>query len=91
MPDQPSHQVDEIVSASFDGNGYQPSHQVDEIVSASFDGNGYQLYHNSAVTLQVMEQHGWTNNFFSMWFSNFGDFSRVHDKKLSIVAICALL
>jgi len=49
------------------------------------------VYYNPAVTLQVLEQHGWTNKFFSLWFSNIDNFSRVHDKKLSIVAISALL
>lgn len=49
------------------------------------------VYYNPAVTLQVLEQHGWTNKFFHLWFSNIDNFSRVHDKKLSIVAIAALL
>lgn len=49
------------------------------------------IYYNPAVTLQVLEQHKWTNEFFSLWFSNIEMFSRVHDKKLSIVAISALL
>lgn len=49
------------------------------------------VYYNPAATLQVLEQHGWTNKFFTMWFSSIDMFSRVHDKKLSIVAISALL
>jgi len=49
------------------------------------------VYYNPLVTLQVLEQHGWTNKFFSLWFSHIDNFSRVHDKKLSIVAISALL
>jgi hypothetical protein len=43
------------------------------------------------LTLQVLEAKGWTNKFFSLWFSNIDSFTRVHDKKLSITAIVALL
>ncbi|KAI5778900.1 armadillo-type protein [Geopyxis carbonaria] len=49
------------------------------------------IYYNPVVTLQVLEQHAWTNKFFSLWFSNIENFNRVHDKKLSIVAIIALI
>ncbi|KAL7276738.1 Nonsense-mediated mRNA decay protein 5 [Rhizina undulata] len=49
------------------------------------------IYYNPAASLQVLEQHGWTNKFFSLWFSNIENFNRVHDKKLSIVAIVALI
>lgn len=49
------------------------------------------IYYNPAATLQVLEAHGWTNKFFSLWFSNIENFNRVHDKKLSIVAIVALI
>lgn len=49
------------------------------------------IYYNPSVTLQILEQHGWTNKFFSLWFSNIENFNRVHDKKLSIVAIVALI
>ena len=43
------------------------------------------------MTLQVLEAKGWTNKFFSLWFSSIDSFTRVHDKKLSIAAIVALL
>lgn len=49
------------------------------------------IYYNPLATLQILEQHGWTNKFFSLWFSNIENFNRVHDKKLSIVAIVALI
>lgn len=49
------------------------------------------VYYNPRLTLQVLESKGWTNKFFSAWFSNIDNFKRVHDKKLSIVAICSLL
>ncbi|KAF3927635.1 Importin-7 [Arthrobotrys entomopaga] len=49
------------------------------------------IYYNPALTLQILETHGWTTKFFTLWFSNIENFNRVHDKKLSIVAIIALL
>ncbi|KAK2879484.1 hypothetical protein FQN49_000842 [Arthroderma sp. PD_2] len=49
------------------------------------------IYYNPGLSLQVLEGGQWTNKFFSTWFSNIDSFKRVHDKKLSIVAICALL
>jgi hypothetical protein len=49
------------------------------------------LYYNPILALQVLEAKGWTNRFFSHWFSNIENFTRVHDKKLSILAIGALL
>ncbi|KAL8707361.1 MAG: hypothetical protein Q9220_007585 [cf. Caloplaca sp. 1 TL-2023] len=49
------------------------------------------LYYNPILALRSLEARAWTNKFFSSWFSNIDSFSRVHDKKLSIVAICTLL
>ncbi|KAI1819315.1 importin-beta domain-containing protein [Xylaria intraflava] len=49
------------------------------------------IYYNPVLTLAVLEAKGWTNKFFSLWFSNMEHFSRVHDKKLCIVAIVSLL
>ena len=49
------------------------------------------LYYNPILALQVLESHGWTNKFFSIWFGMIDSFRRVHDKKLSLAAICALL
>ncbi|KAJ5113220.1 hypothetical protein N7456_001754 [Penicillium angulare] len=49
------------------------------------------IYYNSVLSLQVLEAKGWTNKFFSTWFSNIDNFRRVHDKKLSIAAISSLL
>tara|TARA_R110002060_G_scaffold25256_9_gene34494 strand:+ start:1706 stop:1933 length:228 start_codon:yes stop_codon:yes gene_type:complete len=43
------------------------------------------------LALHILETNGWTNKFFSLWFSNIDSFTRVHDKKLSIAAIVALL
>ena len=49
------------------------------------------IYYNPILALRVTEQNGWTNKFFSSWFSNIDNFTRVHDKKLSILAISSLL
>ncbi|KFA65662.1 hypothetical protein S40285_06016 [Stachybotrys chlorohalonatus IBT 40285] len=49
------------------------------------------IYYNPILTLRVLETKGWTNRFFSLWFSSMTAFTRVHDKKLCIVAISALL
>ena len=49
------------------------------------------IYYNSRLALHILEVNGWTNKFFSNWFSSIDIFSRVHDKKLSIVAISSLL
>lgn len=49
------------------------------------------IYYNPVLALRQLEAQGWTNKFFSSWFSNIDGFSRVHDKKLSIVAISSLL
>ena len=49
------------------------------------------IYYNPVLTLRVLETNGWTNKFFSLWFGSMDSFSRVHDKKLCIVAIASLL
>ena len=49
------------------------------------------LYYNPQLALSVLESQGWTNKFFSTWFSAIDTLTRVHDKKLSIAAISALL
>ena len=49
------------------------------------------VYYSPVLAFRVLEAHAWTNRFFSAWFSNIDSFSRVHDKKLSILAIASLL
>ncbi|KAK0723723.1 armadillo-type protein [Apiosordaria backusii] len=49
------------------------------------------IYYNPVLTLHILEAQGWTNKFFSLWFGSMESFSRVHDKKLCIMAIVALL
>lgn len=49
------------------------------------------IYYNPLLALHILESKGWTNKFFSLWFGSMDSFTRVHDKKLCIVAIVALL
>ena len=49
------------------------------------------LYYSPILALQVLESRGWTNKFFSIWFGSIDNFKRVHDKKLCVAAISALL
>lgn len=49
------------------------------------------IYYNPILALQILESKNWTNKFFSLWFGSMDSFSRVHDKKLCIVAIVELL
>jgi importin-7 len=49
------------------------------------------LYYNPILAISIMDQNNLTSTFFQKWFSWFGDLKRVHDKKLSIMAICAVL
>ncbi|KAI8969324.1 armadillo-type protein [Mycotypha africana] len=49
------------------------------------------LYYNPSVTLRLLEENNWTQGFFTLWFNTLPKFSRVHDKKLVIVALCSLL
>ena len=58
-------------------------HLIEVVVNA--------IYNNPVLSLQFLESKGWTNKFFSLWFSNIDSFGRVHDKKLSIAAISSLL
>ncbi|EHY53358.1 Nonsense-mediated mRNA decay protein 5 [Exophiala dermatitidis] len=58
-------------------------HLVEMVINA--------IYYNPILALQVLESHGWTNRFFSIWFGSIDSFRRVHDKKLCIAAISALL
>lgn len=52
------------------------------------------VLYNPGVTLQVLEAQGATRKFFEVWFNTInaeGGLPRVHSKRLSILAICALL
>lgn len=49
------------------------------------------LFYNPLLTLSLLEQQGATLGFLGIWFKNLDHFSRVHDKKLTIATITALL
>ncbi|KAG0308818.1 hypothetical protein BGZ98_006751 [Dissophora globulifera] len=49
------------------------------------------LYYNPSVTLRLLEENGWTQRYLEVWFASLDKFTRVHDRKLSIVALCSIL
>ncbi|KAI8618818.1 armadillo-type protein [Chytriomyces sp. MP71] len=49
------------------------------------------MYHSPLHTLHLLEQSNATATFFYIWFKELESFSRVHDKKLSILALTAVL
>ena len=49
------------------------------------------IYYSPGLAMHVLESNGYTNKFFSLWFSSIDSFTRVHDKKLNIAAISELL
>ncbi|KNC96420.1 uncharacterized protein SPPG_08317 [Spizellomyces punctatus DAOM BR117] len=49
------------------------------------------IYYNPAGTLVLLEQKAATAAVLEFWFKNLGDFKRVHDKKLCILALLAIL
>lgn len=49
------------------------------------------LYYNAAATLRLLEENGWTERFLTVWFTNLDKFTRVYDKKLSIITLCSIL
>ncbi|KAL2914370.1 Nonsense-mediated mRNA decay protein 5 [Polyrhizophydium stewartii] len=58
-------------------------HAIEIVVNA--------LFYNAALALSLLEQAGWTSGFFELWFSNFDNLTRVHDKRLSILTLIAIL
>lgn len=49
------------------------------------------LYYNPSLTMRILEENHWVKGFFGLWFQHLNKFSRVHDKKLVIAALCAIL
>ena len=49
------------------------------------------LYYNPHLTIQILSKHGQVNGFFTQWFKELSSFTRVHDRKICILAITALL
>lgn len=48
------------------------------------------LYYNPPLLLNILEKRGWTQEVFSMWFTLIPKFKRLHDRKISIVALSSL-
>ncbi|GAA5884573.1 hypothetical protein JCM6882_005303 [Rhodosporidiobolus microsporus] len=48
------------------------------------------LSYNPQQTIAILDRHDWTQQFFAKWFQNLGKYSRVHDKKIILWAICSL-
>ncbi|BGP14532.1 hypothetical protein JCM10213_005180 [Rhodosporidiobolus nylandii] len=46
--------------------------------------------YNPQLTIAILDRHDWTQQFFANWFKNLSKYSRVHDKKISLWAICSL-
>ncbi|KAG9304951.1 hypothetical protein G9A89_003120 [Geosiphon pyriformis] len=70
--------------------------RIEEITSSEFKIYCIEtvvnaLFYNPMQTLRILEERGLTQGFFTIWFNNLEKFSRVHDKKLVIVALCSLL
>ncbi|KAI8822933.1 armadillo-type protein [Fimicolochytrium jonesii] len=49
------------------------------------------LYYNPGATLELLEQRNATTAFFMKWFTDLPEFRRVHDKKLCVLALSAVL
>jgi len=47
--------------------------------------------YNPALALAYLDGHDWTQSFFASWFKSIKKYTRVHDKKISVAAICAIL
>jgi len=46
--------------------------------------------YNPQQTIAILDRHDWTQQFFAQWFKNLPKYTRVHDKKMTLWAICAL-
>ncbi|KAI8325447.1 ARM repeat-containing protein [Martensiomyces pterosporus] len=49
------------------------------------------LHYNPVITLNVLEQYKWTEDIFTRLMQNVDKFTRVHDKKLLILGLTAIL
>eukprot|EP01130_Rhizamoeba_saxonica_P012742 TRINITY_DN5409_c0_g1_i1.p1 TRINITY_DN5409_c0_g1~~TRINITY_DN5409_c0_g1_i1.p1 ORF type:complete len:991 (+),score=205.24 TRINITY_DN5409_c0_g1_i1:46-3018(+) len=49
------------------------------------------FYYNPIPTFATLENRGWTDLFFNYWFGIMGAYTRKHDIKLSILALCSIL
>lgn len=48
------------------------------------------IFYNPALSLAILERHNWTGQLFTLWFKHIPKYTRVHDKKISIGAICGI-
>ncbi|BGP23398.1 nonsense-mediated mRNA decay protein [Rhodotorula toruloides] len=48
------------------------------------------ISYNPQLTIAILDRHDWTQQFFAHWFKNLSKYSRVHDKKIILWAICTL-
>lgn len=48
------------------------------------------ISYNPQLTIAILDRHDWTQQFFALWFKNLGKYTRVHDKKIILWAICSL-
>ncbi|KAF9161693.1 hypothetical protein DFQ26_004323 [Actinomortierella ambigua] len=83
--------VSPILSLVFEYLGPEKGIQTIEFKVQATEVVMNSLYYNAAETLRILEANGWTQRFLNVWFSNLERFSRVHDKKLSIFALCSVL
>jgi hypothetical protein len=49
------------------------------------------IYYNPQLTLQLLDHAGQTTSFFTTWFNTIPKFTRLHDRKLSVMAIAKLI
>ncbi|CAG8569447.1 9240_t:CDS:10 [Ambispora leptoticha] len=85
------HYVELFLALSFEFLG-----QIEEISSVAFKVYCIEvvvnaLFYNPLITLRILEERGFTQGFFTIWFNNLDKFTRVHDKKLVIVTLCSLI
>jgi hypothetical protein len=48
------------------------------------------ISYNPQLTIAILDRHDWTQQFFAQWFKNLAKYTRVHDKKICLWAICSL-
>ncbi|TKA51096.1 hypothetical protein B0A53_05882 [Rhodotorula sp. CCFEE 5036] len=48
------------------------------------------IAYNSQLTIAILDRHDWTQQFFAQWFKSLRKYTRVHDKKIVLWAICSL-
>lgn len=66
------------------------------VVTAELHANSLELivtavYYNPTITLSILQRTGQVQKFFTLWFKSLPQFTRVHDRKICILAITAML